>query len=75
VSSGPVKDSGLTLEPVIIEDGAWLGACSVILQGVTIGAGAVVGAGSVVNKDVPAGSIVAGNPARVVRMRGDEGRE
>ncbi|WP_051176341.1 acyltransferase [Luteimonas mephitis] len=52
-----------------VEDGVWLGAACVVLQGVRIGAGAVVAAGAVVNRDVPAQAIVAGVPARVVRMR------
>jgi len=54
--------------PVHIEDGAWLGQNSVILPGVTIGAGAVVAANSVVLDDVPRRSVVAGAPARIVRM-------
>lgn len=56
----------LTTMPVTIEDGAWLGTRSTILPGVTIGAGAIVSSGAVVNKDVPANTIVAGAPARVV---------
>ena len=51
---------------VVIEDDVFIGARSIVLKGVRIGAGAVVGAGSVVSRDVPAGSIVAGNPAVVV---------
>jgi acetyltransferase-like isoleucine patch superfamily enzyme len=53
--------------PVTIQDGVWLGAKAIILKGVTIGKNAVVGTGSVVTKDVPAGTVVAGNPATVVR--------
>lgn len=53
--------------PVRIGRGAWIGARSIILKGVTIGPGAVVGAGSVVTKSVDAFTIVAGNPARLVR--------
>jgi acetyltransferase-like isoleucine patch superfamily enzyme len=53
--------------PIHIGKGAWLGARVMILKGVTVGEGAVVGAGSVVSKDVPPFTIVAGNPARVVR--------
>jgi acetyltransferase-like isoleucine patch superfamily enzyme len=47
----------------------WVGGASVILSGITIGAGAIVGAGSVVTRDVPSYTIVAGNPARHVRPR------
>jgi len=53
--------------PIVIEDSAWIGAGAIILAGVTIGRNAVVGAGSVVTKDVPAGAVVAGNPARVIK--------
>lgn len=53
--------------PTTIESRASVGSNATILCGVTIGAGAVVGAGSVVVKDVPAGTVVAGNPARVLR--------
>ena len=55
--------------PVRIENHAWVGAGSFVLKGVTIGAGAVVGAGSVVTKDVPAGGVAMGNPARVMEQR------
>ncbi|WP_373478950.1 DapH/DapD/GlmU-related protein [Geminocystis sp.] len=53
--------------PVTICDGVWIGAHSLILKGVTIGKGSIVGAGSVVTKDVPEMTIVAGNPAKVIR--------
>ncbi|RRR78421.1 MAG: hypothetical protein EI684_00330 [Candidatus Viridilinea halotolerans] len=53
--------------PVTIEDDVFIGMGCMILKGVTIGQGSVVGAGSVVAQDVPAGVIVAGNPARVLR--------
>ncbi|MBD2017959.1 acyltransferase [Microcoleus sp. FACHB-53] len=55
------------IAPVKISSKVWIGFNSVILKGVTIGEGAIVGAGSVVTKDVPAWTIVAGNPARVIR--------
>ena len=54
-------------KPIQIFTGVWIGAKTIILKGVTIGEGAIVGAGSVVTKDVPAWTIVAGNPARVIR--------
>ena len=54
--------------PVVIGDDVWIGADAVILKGVSIGDRAVVGAGAVVTRNVPSDSIVAGNPARVVRM-------
>jgi acetyltransferase-like isoleucine patch superfamily enzyme len=53
--------------PIIVKDKAWIGFNSIILKGVTIGEGAIVGAGSVVTKDVPEWTIVAGNPARIIR--------
>lgn len=55
-----------SLRPLIIEDDAYVATGSIIHKGVTIGKGAVVSAGSVVTKNVPAYSIVAGNPARVI---------
>ncbi len=48
-------------------DKAWIGMNVIILKGVTIGEGAIVGAGSVVTKDVPAWSVVGGNPARILK--------
>ena len=53
--------------PTLVQRGASIGSGATILCGVTIGARAIVGAGSVVTKDVPAGAVVAGNPARVLR--------
>lgn len=52
--------------PVRIGDDVWIGAGATVLSGVTVGAGAVIGAGAVVTSDVPPGTLVAGNPARVV---------
>jgi acetyltransferase-like isoleucine patch superfamily enzyme len=56
-------------QPIAIGDQVWLGTGAIVLPGVTIGSGAVVAAGSVVRSDVPARTVVAGNPARVVRER------
>ena len=57
--------------PITIHSEAWIGTGAIILSGVTIGEGAVVAAGSVVTKDVPAGAIVAGNPARIIKHRSE----
>jgi acetyltransferase-like isoleucine patch superfamily enzyme len=54
--------------PVIIGKGVWIGDKATILPGVTIGDGAVIAANSVVTKDVPAYSVVAGNPAKVIKI-------
>ncbi|WP_218938816.1 acyltransferase [Priestia megaterium] len=56
-------------EPVIIEDRVWIGARCIILPGVTVGKGATVGAGAVVTKNVPPYTVVAGNPAKVVKYK------
>ena len=53
--------------PVVIEDNVWIGGGAILLPGVTIGRNAVVGAGAVVTRSVPANTVVAGNPARVIR--------
>lgn len=54
--------------PTLIRSGASIGSSVTILCGVTVGENAMIGAGSVVVKDVPAGAVVAGNPARILRM-------
>ena len=51
-------------KPIVIEDGVWIGANTIVLGGVTIGKGALIGAGTIVSKDVPAGAIVVGAPNR-----------
>lgn len=53
--------------PIQICRGTWVGAKAIVLKGVTIGEGSIVGAGSVVTKDVLPWTIVAGNPARIIR--------
>ncbi len=54
--------------PIVIEDHVWVGAGAIILAGVRVGARSIVAAGSVVTKDVPPGCVVAGVPARIIRM-------
>jgi acetyltransferase-like isoleucine patch superfamily enzyme len=66
-TSGHPREISLDEKPVKIGDDAWIGACAMILRGVSVGEGGVVAAGAVVTRDVPAYSIVAGNPAVVVR--------
>ncbi len=53
--------------PIKISDDVWIGMNCIILKGVTIGEGAIIGAGSVVTTDIPAWTIVAGNPAKVIK--------
>jgi len=65
----PMLDQPLAAAPIVVGDDCWLGEKATVLKGVTIGAGAVVAAGALVRADVPAGAIVAGVPARLVRMR------
>ena len=55
--------------PVVVEDNVMIGANAVVLEGVRVGEGAVVAAGAVCVEDVPAGAVVAGVPARVIKMR------
>lgn len=59
-------------EPCIIEDDVLIGANAVILEGVKVGAGSVVAAGSVVVEDVPAGVVVAGTPAKIIKHVDDK---
>jgi acetyltransferase-like isoleucine patch superfamily enzyme len=62
VEGRPVREA-----PVVIKDGAWIGARAIILPGITIGSRALVAAGAVVTKDVPDDTLVGGNPARIIR--------
>lgn len=52
--------------PIVIEDGAWIGSNAIVLGGVTIGENAIVGAGAVITKDVPPNAIVVGAPTRLL---------
>ncbi|MFD1860144.1 sugar O-acetyltransferase [Aeromicrobium camelliae] len=64
---GPRRDKWESAEPITIGDNVWLGGGVIVCPGVTIGENTVVGAGSVVVRDLPAGVIAVGSPARVVR--------
>ncbi|NNJ09093.1 acyltransferase [Chloroflexales bacterium ZM16-3] len=66
----PMIEQPLTSRgPIVVDDDAWLGYGAVVLGGVRIGAGAVIGASAVVSRNIPAGAIAVGTPARVVKMR------
>lgn len=68
----PARRGDLHPAPVVIGRNVWLGANVTVLPGVTIGEDAVIGAGSVVTRDVPAGCVAVGSPARVVRRVVDD---
>lgn len=64
----PIADQGVAVNPVAIADDVWIGGNAAILPGVSIGVHAVVAAGAVVTRDVPPYTVVAGNPARIVKQ-------
>lgn len=69
----PIMDQGgYSRGPIIIGENSWIGAGATILDGVTVGKGAIIGAGSVVSKNVPDYAVVAGIPAKVLRLRGEK---
>ena len=70
VLAGVVEPASAT--PVVIEDKVVIGANAVVIEGVRVGRGAVVAAGAVVIEDVPAGAVVAGSPARIVKMKDEK---
>ncbi len=72
ITSGhPIEPSqrraAVIAKPIVIERNVWIAAGAMIIGGVTVGENSVVAAGSVVTRDVPANSLVGGNPARVIR--------
>lgn len=60
-------DPGIKSKQILIKEGAFIGAHSIVLKGVTVGRHSVIGAGSVVTKDIPDNEVWAGNPARFIR--------
>jgi len=64
----PIKSQGVSKLPIFIGDETWIGANSIITAGVTIGKHCVVAGGSVVTRDVPDYTVVAGNPARILKQ-------
>jgi acetyltransferase-like isoleucine patch superfamily enzyme len=66
----PIRLQGIVKSPVRIGADCWIGEKATVLRGVTVGAGSVVASHSLVNRDVPAGSVVGGVPARVLKRRG-----
>jgi acetyltransferase-like isoleucine patch superfamily enzyme len=65
----PIRKQGIYMREVEVGSNVWIGYGACVLRGVRVGDNAIVGAGSVVTRDVPANAVVAGIPARVIRMR------
>jgi len=64
----PIKDQGVTPNRTVVKDNVWIGGNSVIIQGLKIGTHCIIASGSVVTRDVPSYSVVAGNPAKVIKQ-------
>ena len=63
----PLSEAGVLSEKVVLEDDVWIGFNAILLKGIRLGRGCVVGAGAVVTRSFPPLSLVAGNPARIIR--------
>ncbi|WP_239167061.1 acyltransferase [Catellatospora coxensis] len=70
----PVYQQPIVAKGIVVGDDVWIGSNAIVLDGVTIGAHSIIGAGAVVTKDVPAWSVMVGNPARRIRDRRDQAR-
>lgn len=67
-----IFEQGVSRKGIVIEDDCWIGNNVIILDGVTIGTGAVIGAGAVVTKSFGPGSVIVGNPARIMKVRSSD---
>jgi acetyltransferase-like isoleucine patch superfamily enzyme len=65
----PIRKQGIYMRDVVVGSNVWIGYGACILRGVSVGDNSIVGTNSVVTKDIPANAVVAGIPARVIRMR------
>jgi acetyltransferase-like isoleucine patch superfamily enzyme len=65
----PIRVQGIYMKPVIVGSNVWIGYGAAVLRGVSVGDNAVLGTYAVVTKDIPANAVVAGVPAKVIRMR------
>jgi UDP-2-acetamido-3-amino-2,3-dideoxy-glucuronate N-acetyltransferase len=74
-ASGKLQtDEDWTCIPTLVQKGASIGSSATLLSGITVGENAIIGAGSVVTKDVPPNTIVAGNPAKIIRRIKEKGQ-
>lgn len=72
----PMLRQGYSIaKPVEIGDDVWIGTRVIILPGRKIGKGSIIGAGAVVTKDIPEYAVAVGNPARIIRFRGEQGQK
>jgi maltose O-acetyltransferase len=74
IDPGPRRAAWEGAEPITLGDNVWLGGGVIVCPGVAIGADTVVGAGAVVTRDLPAGVVAVGTPARVLREIGEADR-
>jgi len=68
----PIREQGITRKGIVIEDDCWVGSNVTFLDGVRVGRGCVIAAGTIVRGEIPAYSVVAGVPGRVIKTRKEE---